>query len=146
MSLDRQSPIWSIAPACAVFSVFLLTDARTPPFCSRRRKDKSRIDQNSFDLCGIAAIGDILSSGGGLSFILSQSTRRACFVCTFSSASALKCFIAAGERAERWGPRATASHISSFYHGFPCMLGIQTAPTRPIPLLLGVLTPSLMGT
>jgi hypothetical protein len=89
-----------MAPAGAVFSVVSLTEARTPQFVRQRRKDRSRIEQKSLYLCGIAAIGEIFSSLGGLSLMSSHCTRRACFMRTFSIASALKCAIALGERAK----------------------------------------------
>ena len=112
-----------MAPAGAVFSVVLFTEAWIPPFLRRRRKDKSRMDRKSLDLCGMAAIRDILSSFGGLSLMESYSTSRACFVRTFSAALVLKCAIASGDRAELCGPLATASHISSFVHGLPVCVG-----------------------
>jgi hypothetical protein len=99
------------------------TDEQTPPFARRNRNDKSKIEQNSFDMCGIAAIGDTLSSVGGPSLIESHSTNRACFVRTFSLASTAKCLIASGESAKQCGPRSTASQISFFDHGLPVFVG-----------------------
>jgi hypothetical protein len=98
---ERHLPIWLMAPAGAIFSVVLLMEARTPTFLRRSRKDRSRIERKSLDLCGIAAIGEIFSSLGGLSLMSSHRTSRACFMHTFSIASVLKCAIALGERAER---------------------------------------------
>ena len=74
-------------------------------------------------MCGIAAIGDIFNSLGGLSFIKSQSTILACFVCTFSAASIVKCLIVSLDSADQECPLSTASHISSFVHGCPVFVG-----------------------
>jgi hypothetical protein len=108
---DRHSPTWSMAPLGTLFSVVSFTATRMPPLASRNRNDRSRIDRKAFDLCGIAAIGDILSLCGGLSFILSHTKRRACFVQIFSVISSAKCASASGESADRCGPLATASQI-----------------------------------
>ncbi len=112
-----------MAPARAVFSVVLFTDAQTLPFLRYRRRDESKIDQRSFELCRIAAIGNIFSSFGGLSLMESHCTRRAWFFCTFSVALAAKCAIASGESAEQCGPLATASHILVFNHGLSVFVG-----------------------
>ncbi len=77
MILLRQSPIWSIAPPGAVLVVVLFTASLKPPFFSRKRNERSRIDQKALDLCGIAAMGEIFSFAGGLSLILFHSTTRA---------------------------------------------------------------------
>jgi len=53
----------------AVFMVVELTDGTIPPCFSRRMNEKSRIEQNCFDFWGIAAIGEIFSSAGGLSLM-----------------------------------------------------------------------------
>ncbi len=82
------------------FSIVSLTDASTPPFFSLSQKDNSRIKQNAFDLCGIAAIGEISNSLGGLSLILSHATMRAWLVCTFSATSSAKCAMASGMSAD----------------------------------------------
>ncbi len=42
---------------------------------------------------------------------------------TFSTLSVAKCASASGDRDDWWGPRATASHISSFDHGLPVFVG-----------------------
>jgi hypothetical protein len=72
------------------------------------------MERKAFDLCGIAAIGDIFSSFGGLSLMVSQSTNLAWFVRTFLSASAAKCAIASGDSAERCGPRSIALQLADF--------------------------------
>ena len=84
---------------------------------------ESQTKQQALDLCGIAAIGDIFNSLGGLSFIDSQSTILACFVQTFSAALIAKCSIALLDSADWWGPLSTASHISSFVHGCHFFVG-----------------------
>ncbi len=120
---DKHLPIWLMVPAEAVFLVVSFTDSRTPPFLRHRQNDKSKIDQKSFDLCGIAAIGDIFRSFGGLSLMESHCTKHAWFICTFSGALAAKCAIASGESTEQCGPLATASHILVFNHGLPVFVG-----------------------
>ena len=62
-------PIWSIAPAGAVFSLFLLTDGTLPWGIISREKAKSRMDRKSLDLCGIAEIGETFIYSGFLSLI-----------------------------------------------------------------------------
>ena len=52
-----------------------LTDPSLLPFTAIS-KDRSKIIQKSLDLCGIAAIGEILKFFGGLCLILSHRTRR----------------------------------------------------------------------
>jgi hypothetical protein len=71
---DGHSPIWSIAPFGAVFVVVSFTAALTPLFSKRKRKDRSRIERYAFDLCGIAAMGESFSCGGGLSFMSFHAT------------------------------------------------------------------------
>ncbi len=112
-----------MVPAGVVFSVVSLTDVHTLPFARHRQNDKSKIEQKSIDLCGIASIGNILSSFGGLSLIESHSTKHACFVCTLSAALAAKCAIPSGESAKQCGPRATASQILDFDHGLLVFVG-----------------------
>ncbi len=119
----RHSPIWSIAPAGAVFLVVSLTDARTPPLARQSRNDRSKIERYAFDLCRIAAIREIFSWHGGSSLISSPDTIRPCFVRTFSAASAAKCATAAGDSEDQCGPLSTAAHISSFVHGCPVLVG-----------------------
>jgi hypothetical protein len=123
MMQDRHLPIWSMSPAEAVFLVVSFTEAQTPPFARRIWNNRSRIEQNAFDLWGIVAIGDILSSFGELALMLAHSTNHAWFVCIFSSASAAKCNIASGESAERCGPCSIASWNSAIDHGFPVFVG-----------------------
>jgi hypothetical protein len=120
---ERHSPIWSMAPFGTLLTVVSLTAANTPPFFRRKRKERSKIDRNALDLWGMAAIGDILSCGGGLSLIASQGTRRAWFVRSFSCISSVKCWIALGVVADQWGPRSTASHISSLVQLRPVRAG-----------------------
>ena len=74
---DRHSPSWSITPFGALLIVVSLTATKTPPFFSRRQKERSKINLDALDLCGMAAIGDIFNCGGGLSLMSSQGTRRA---------------------------------------------------------------------
>ncbi len=94
-----------------------------PPDRKRRRKERSRIDRNTFDLWGIAAIGDTLSWEGGLSLMSSQRTSFAWPTLTFSALSSAKCARASGEREDWCGPHSTASHISALVHGFPVRVG-----------------------
>ena len=49
MILDRHSPIWSMAPFGAFFSVVLLTAAITLPLWRQRQNDRSSIDRKAFD-------------------------------------------------------------------------------------------------
>jgi hypothetical protein len=65
MILLRAWPSWSRAPCGAIFMVVFLTNSMNPPFLSQRQKDRSSMDQNAFDLCGIAAMGNIFSWGSG---------------------------------------------------------------------------------
>jgi hypothetical protein len=71
-------------PPGAVFVVVALTTSLTPPCFNLIRNERSRIDRKAFDLCGIAAIGEIFYSLGGLSFMVSHSMTLAWFVHTFS--------------------------------------------------------------
>ncbi len=77
-----------------------LTDADIPPFVSQSWKERSSIERNAFDLCGMADIGDIFSCSGGLSLMSPHSTIRACLVLTFSAASSAKCTSASGDNAD----------------------------------------------
>ncbi len=99
MILLRHFPIWSIAPPGAIFFMVSFTASLNLPLFSRSRKERSRIDRYAFDLCGIAVMGEIISSVGGLLLILSHSTTRACLVRTFSLISSAKCSIASGVNA-----------------------------------------------
>ncbi len=112
-----------MAPLGALLMVVSLTADKTPPFLRHKWKDKSKIDLKAFDLCGIAAIGEILFCGGGLSLILSHAIRHACLVCSFSLISSAKCLSASGDLADQCGPHSTASHISSFVHWHPVRVG-----------------------
>jgi hypothetical protein len=56
-----ECPSWSKAPFGAVLTVVSFTDGRMPPFFNHRLNDRSRIDRKPLDLCGMAAIGEILS-------------------------------------------------------------------------------------
>ncbi len=123
MMWAKHLPIWLMASAGAVILVVLLTAERTPLFARHKQNDKSKMEQKALDLCGIAAIGDIFSSFGGLSLMVSQSTNLAWFVCTFLSASAVKCAIASGDSAEQCGPRSIALQISDLDHGLPVFVG-----------------------
>jgi hypothetical protein len=97
---DKQSPIWSITPFGAVFSIVSLTDASTPPFFSLSRKDKSRIEQNAFDLCGIAVIREIFNSLGGLSLILSRARCGLGYYALSQLPLQQKCVMASGVSAD----------------------------------------------
>ena len=119
----RHSPIWSIAPPVAVFTIVSFATSHTPPFFSQSWNDRSRINGYAFNLWGIVAISEILSSIGGLSLIAPRSTTRACFVRTFSLISAAKCSRAFGVNADWQGPHTIASSISKIDHGFPVYLG-----------------------
>ena len=68
---------------------------------------------------GIAAMGKILSSVGGLFLMASHSTTQACFDRTFSLISATKCLSASGVSADWWDQRAIASSISEIDRGLP---------------------------
>jgi hypothetical protein len=83
MMWAKHLAIWLMAPAGAVFLVVLLTAEQTLLFARHKRNDKSKMEQKAFNLCGIAAIGNIFSSFGGLSLMVSQSTNLAWFVRTF---------------------------------------------------------------
>ncbi len=120
MMRAKHSPIWLMAPSGAVFLVVSLTAERTPLIARRKQNDKSKMEQKAFDLCGIAAIGNIFISFGGLSLMVSQSTNLAC---TFLSASAAKCAIASEDSAEQCGPRSIALQISDLDHGLPVFVG-----------------------
>jgi hypothetical protein len=54
-------------------------------------KERSRMDQNAFNLWGMAAMGEIFSLGGWLSFMSSQRMAHACPDANYSFASAAKC-------------------------------------------------------
>ncbi len=112
----RHFLIWSIAPPGAIFS-------GNPPLQSLRQNDRSSMDKNAFNLCRIAAMGDIFSSGGGLSLMVSHSITRAWFVLIFSLISSAKCWIASGDKADWCGPRSIASSMSARIHGLPVLVG-----------------------
>jgi hypothetical protein len=110
-------PLWCAFDGCVI-------DRRqSPPIFSRKRKERSKIDLKASVLCGMAGIGDIFSCGGDLSLMLSQGTRRAWFVRSFSLISSAKCSIASGVVADLCGPRSTASHNSSFVQLRPVHVG-----------------------
>ncbi len=90
---------------------------------NHKEKERSRIDWNAFDLWGIAAIGDTFICGGGVFLMSSHKTIFACLHFTFLSASCLKCSSASADIAEACDPRATASQISSFFHGALVFVG-----------------------
>ena len=103
--------------------VVSFTECKIPPFFKRRLKDRSKMERNPLNLCGIAAIGEIFSWLGGLCFIESHSTIFACPSLTFLIDSVAKCSSASSDNADRCGPRSTASQISSLVHGHPVRLG-----------------------
>jgi hypothetical protein len=81
------------------------TASRNPLLWSLSQNDRSSMDQNAFDLCGIAAMGDIFSSGGGLSLMVTHSITHAWFVLIFSlisSAKELDCLWGQGQLV--WSP------------------------------------------
>jgi hypothetical protein len=116
-------PSWLIAPLGAVFVVESLMAGGFVPSCKRSKNNRSRLDLNAFDLCGIAAIGNTFICGGGSCLIVSQLTIVAWPVATFLCASAWKCSSASTNRAEMCGPHSTASHNSAFVHSFPVFAG-----------------------
>ncbi len=99
------------------------TESRKPPCFNWKQKERSRMEQKAFDLCGIATMGDIFSCVGGLSFMLFHRTSFAWPAFIFSTLSSAKWANALGERDNWWGPCATASHISFFDHGLPVFVG-----------------------
>ena len=110
---------WSKAPRGAILKVESFTDKSIPPFLRWRLRDRSKIDLNALDLWGIATIGEIFSWGGRLSLISSHRISFACPTLTLLAHSTAKCASALVYCDDWWGPRATASHISSFDHGLP---------------------------
>ncbi len=87
-------------PPGAVFVVVSLTANRMPPFCSFSLNERSSVNQKALNLCGIAAIGDIFNSVGGLPLMVSHATTLAWFVLTYSLISCVKCSIASGVSAD----------------------------------------------
>ncbi len=115
----NKCPRWFIAPLGAVLMVVFLTEESLELSERRRVKDRSKIEQNTFDLWGMAAIGEILYCGGGLSLMSSHRTRIACPAATFAILLSWKCLIAFGKSEDRYGPCATASHITAFVYSLP---------------------------
>ncbi len=116
-------PSWSRAPCGASLAIESFTKSRKPPCFNRRRKVRSRMEQNAFDSCGIATMGNIFSCVSGLSFMLSHRTSFAWPACTFSTLSLAKWAKALGKRDDWWGPHATASHISCLDNCLPVFVG-----------------------
>ena len=85
-------------------TVVSLTAAKTPPFFSRKQKERSKIDLKALDLCGLAEISEIFSCAGGFSFMSSHWTRRAWCVRSFSLISSAKCVKASDVVADQCGP------------------------------------------
>ncbi len=83
MILLRAWPSLSRAPCGAIFMVVLLTNLMILPFLSQRQKDRSSMDQNAFELYGIAAIGDIFNWGSGFSLMSPQKNSLAWPALTF---------------------------------------------------------------
>jgi hypothetical protein len=77
------------------------TNGRIPPCFSCKGKERSKKDQNCFDLWGIAAIRDIFSSASGLSLMESHATSLAWPTYTFSVTYSLKCAMASYDMAKR---------------------------------------------
>jgi hypothetical protein len=103
--------------------VVLLTECKMPPFFKRRLKDRSKIERNPLNLCGIAAMGEILSWPGGLSFTESYSTILHWPAVIFLTASTAKWSSASSDSADQCGPCSNASQISSLVHGRPVLVG-----------------------
>ncbi len=103
--------------------VKLLTEGSLEPSESRSVKDRSKIERNAFDLWGMAAIGEILSCGGGLSLMSSHLMSTACPAATFAILLSRKCSIASGKSEDQCGPCATASYISVLVQGLPVCVG-----------------------
>ncbi len=112
-----KCPSWSIAPQGEVLIVVPCTDGQGDTSDRHNVKERSKLDLNAFDLCGIAAIGKILTCDGGESFISSHFTRMACPTATFAIASRQKCLFASGNNAEQCGPQVTALYIASVDQG-----------------------------
>jgi hypothetical protein len=89
------------------------------PFFKRKLNDKSKIEWSPLKLCGIAAMGEILSWVGGFSLIESYSTILAWPALTLLNDSAAKCSSASSDSTNLCGPHSTASQISNFVHGHP---------------------------
>jgi hypothetical protein len=73
-------------------------------------------------MCGVADIGNIFSSAGGLLHMSFQRISFAWLHATFCFISSAKCAIAMGVRAELCGPRLMALVICDFVHGFPVIV------------------------
>lgn len=123
MILLSECPIWSIACHGAILSVAALTDFCSVSVLSFTGKERSRITWYGRDLCGTIAIGEILSSGGGLSFMSSHLTTRAWLALIFSLTSSCSWMIAAGSSAEMWGPLSIAACIVWQLQGCPVFVG-----------------------
>ena len=119
----RECPSWSIAPAGANFVVVLFTDGIVSVGLSLIANDKSRIARKGLDLCGTMASGEILSCGGGLSFMSVHRTKRACLLFNFAVTSSSICAMAFGDSADACGPLSTAACIWRFDHGRPVIAG-----------------------
>ena len=74
--------------------------------------EKSRIMQNSLDMCGIAAMGEFFRFGGGLYLIEFYGTQRQSPSATHSRVSAQRAIIAFSTRADAYGTLSTATCIS----------------------------------
>jgi hypothetical protein len=122
MMCVRHFPIWLIALPSAVFSVVSFTASQNLPLRSLSQKDRSSIDQNAFDLCGIAAMGDIFSSGG-VSLMVSYLITRAWSILIFSLVSSAKYWIASLDGANWCGPHLIASLMSAHDHSLPVLVG-----------------------
>ena len=85
----REWPSWSTAAFGADFMVVSLMKSRLPSV-NAKEKDRSKIEQKHFDLCGTAAIGEVYSCVGRLSLIVFQFMMRACPAATLSCVSAAK--------------------------------------------------------
>ncbi len=78
------------------FSDVSFVEGTVDPSFKCRLKERSRMDLKGFDLWGIAAMGNIFSSGGRMSFISSQRTMHSCPATTFFFASVAMCASALG--------------------------------------------------
>ena len=79
--------------------------------------------RKALDLCGTIATGLIFSRGGMLFLMSPHLTTLAYWFVTFSFVSWRRAVIAAGDRADRWGPRCIAAMICSRDQSWPALTG-----------------------
>ena len=100
--INGPNCIMDSSRACLVASE--LTEPMSCPFCFRG-KDRSRMVLNSHDLCGIIAIGDILSFSGVFPLMFPYRKTLAYIFLIFSEVLTCRAFMAAGEFSEGCGPQ-----------------------------------------